>query len=932
MGIMRLSDQINIDKWAMLVRGLYSDKDTSMATQGILQRSLRIGQTDTDVGFEAIAKPSNIPQHLRSLLELMEESGYYLRKAGNSTLNSPSLPILQIIPDATNALKRKLMNYRITTLADLMIFHHTGNTWNQPLCNLFPAIIPLLPNCPEGQRELRIGQYWASSNYGGQRGRVVEIMGTIGSNINGRSWVSPIPSDQWITPTTPNGHLQWVTPMIFSDSRGAGATETFDIHRFFNGQTMLVRLSEEIPHYRVDNGRKTNCIARAVRTCHWEQAPTIQDYTPHPILHNEQLELWDIGVANLFRGEVEVFTDGSMRFSNSVVSRVLTPPESQRQPVFAQGGILFHFGKSSAVNSHDQNITISIEQGLDIELLLPSSTEVYSILLAARLMQRSNMTGVIYTDYAEATRINSWAALRNMGRKANLPIYETLVSILEASPGILIQHVKAHGPIQKQPQWTRAQWGNYYADRIAKGHEDEWADHHIRWPMREIESIVMQSSRWHWITKDRHLLLEPLHHLILHKTLDAYLLDRDIYRVTRGVDEKWQTAHLGYIADVWKTSKLKLGKLASANRLIWDRGWHGGNKSKTICPTDQLPEEWIGCGACGLPDSQNHWLRECQETTAKSIRCSTIEKVREQLDNIHHGKGPKTTRRDIFNICSEITEFALHGEGGEQVWVGILPEALVKTVEPQLPRTELPTHKMQIPNQWRTCITRILTIFKEGAQQMWQTKEAARCQALHTTKQDIILPKKTQRKRQRNQDIRVLLRRAALKQAQSEPSFPITVDIDNSTCDQLLDDHTTAPIQACKRLIKTKTGRALKGRRTNKHRWTASTEQEYFRMTRGWSNTILTKLTGKGPAWRRTIRAGTYNITPDMDWLDTHHDEETEMETDTEADKMNQNNGSNAVDHMEWQRESNEIASTSRDNIFSNNEYFDIASSRDGVG
>ena len=69
-----------------------------------------------------------------------------------------------------------------------------------------------------------------------------------------------------------------------------------------------------------------------------------------------------------------------------------------------------------------------------------------------------------------------------------------------------------------------------------------------------------------------------------------------------------------------------------------------------------------------------------------------------------------------------------------------------------------------------------------------------------------------------------------------------------------------------------------------------------------------------------------------MDWLDTHHDEETEMETDTEADKMNQNNGSNAVDHMEWQRESNGIASTSRDNIYSNNEYFDIASSRDGVG
>jgi len=94
------------------------------------------------------------------------------------------------------------------------------------------------------------------------------------------------------------------------------------------------------------------------------------------------------------------------------------------------------------------------------------------------------MTGVIFTDYAEATRVNSWAALRNMGRKDNLPIYETLVSILETSPDILIQHVKAYERTQKQPQWTRAQWGNYYADRIAKGNEDDWADHHIQWPMR----------------------------------------------------------------------------------------------------------------------------------------------------------------------------------------------------------------------------------------------------------------------------------------------------------------------------------------------------------------------------------------------------------------------------------------------------------------
>jgi len=30
-------------------------------------------------------------------------------------------------------------------------------------------------------------------------------------------------------------------------------------------------------------------------------------------------------------------------------------------------------------------------------------------------------------------------------------------------------------------------------------------------------------------------------------TINAYLIDRDIYRVKRGQDEKWQEAHLGLI-------------------------------------------------------------------------------------------------------------------------------------------------------------------------------------------------------------------------------------------------------------------------------------------------------------------------------------------------------------------------------------------------
>ena len=89
---------------------------------------------------------------------------------------------------------------------------------------------------------------------------------------------------------------------------------------------------------------------------------------------------------------------------------------------------------------------------VEMEILLPSSMELYSILLAVRLLHRAKLHGVIYTDFAEAMRIQRKDQLRNMGRKANLPLYEAIVSLLEAAPGITVAHVKAHGDPKKQSQ------------------------------------------------------------------------------------------------------------------------------------------------------------------------------------------------------------------------------------------------------------------------------------------------------------------------------------------------------------------------------------------------------------------------------------------------------------------------------------------------
>jgi len=183
---------------------------------------------------------------------------------------------------------------------------------------------------------------------------------------------------------------------------------------------------------------------------------------------------------------------------------------------------------------------------------------------------------------------------------------------------------------------------------LAKGDTDHWATKHLIWHVPELETLAMNLSPWHWITKDKNQLLQPVQQLIQNKTINAYLIDRDIYRGKRGLDEKWQDAHLGLIEDVWKTRKLRMGKQATINRLIWDKGWQGGNRAKVTTLSHLAEDVWIGCGDCGKTDSQNHWIRECPAEHIRSIILDTKEQIRKQLDLIQRGKFKKMSGKKSF--------------------------------------------------------------------------------------------------------------------------------------------------------------------------------------------------------------------------------------------------------------------------------------------
>jgi hypothetical protein len=508
-------------------------------------------------------------------------------------------------------------------------------------------------------------------------------------------------------------------------------------------------------------------------------------------------------------------------------------------------------------------------------------------------MHRTNLHGVIYTDFAEAVMIQRKDQLRNLGRKANLPLYEAIVSLLETAPGIKLEHVKAHGDPKKQSKWTRAQWGNFYADKLAKGDTEHCATKHLSWPVPELETLAMSLSPWHWVSKDKHLLLEPVQQLIQNLTINAYLIDRDIYRIKRGQEEKWQEAYLGLIEDVWKTRKLQMGKQATINRLIWDKGWHGGNRAKATTPSHLAEDAWVGCGDCGKADSQNHWIRECTAEHVRSIRLDTKEQIRKQLELIQLCKVKKSVRQEIFSVCSDLVDTAFQGEGGEQLWVGIIPRILARDLALRLPREEYPPGKLQIPNQWRKSILSLLQILARGTQLVWQAKEKARNDRKHGVASEDQTSRRSTRRRMRNQDIRILYRRIAIRQAREQAPESLSKARESIHSETLQMERSTAPINATRRLSRLNTVRVVKTRRDPKLRWSLSLEQEWFSLTRAHSNKMLTLKTGKGPAYRRNLRIQNYHTAFSMDWLQEYDRRDKE---DYGAQRAVEQEGAFAID------------------------------------
>jgi hypothetical protein len=721
MGLRRLSDQIILDKFTMLHRGLHSDLHSYVATAGLMDRSLRIGQTDTDLGYEAVISPQNVPHLLLPLLEAGNEANLFLRRGGLPTINTASCTLTSILPPMNNG--EDFVHLRLTTFADLMSYTANGNSWNMALCRRFSGLTDSLPTLiPEGDRRLKVGQYWSSEALRGHEGYLVEIMGFREGLVVGRTWINLTSPGQW-EKDNPSSTI-WFTPLISGSSLGAGASETFPLSSFLQADMWNHLLSKEVT---VRNRHSPTYIKRALEYSSKERTPVHITCLPTPLLQRcAMLDLWESWISSIPQQHLSVYTDGSMRYVESLQEKLFTQPKSIRKATYAQGGLLFHHEDDLTGSCLSRSFTATLCNGTELQLSLPSSVEIYSLILAVYLLAHSHKSGIIYTDYLEAVKVSRRPhTFRNMGRNANLPLYELLLNMLARSPGITLEFVKAHGPLKEQLQWTTQQWGNYHADRIAKNNVCSFSTHHVTWPFSYLETLVKLYPSWHWVDKDGHLALEPLRRILSRQTHFTYMTRRDEFRSKRGQGIKWQYAHMGLVDDTWHISRLSLSKRASIHRLLYDKGFHGGNRAKIKLPVEVEEENWVGCGMCGAaPDSQHHWIRSCPHDLISPLRRQALAEATTVIQDLVMSKGQAEAKRECFNICSNVIDYAESAIGGEQLWLGIFPTNMIMELTSRMNSGPLDSSsKLAVANLWRRTLLKILTILAKAAKAMWSIKE-----------------------------------------------------------------------------------------------------------------------------------------------------------------------------------------------------------------
>jgi len=107
---------------------------------------------------------------------------------------------------------------------------------------------------------------------------------------------------------------------------------------------------------------------------------------------------------------------------------------------------------------------------------------------------------------------------------------------------------------------------------------------------------------------------------------------------------------------------------------MWDKGMHGGNRSKGAQYTAQQKEFLAKCTVCAAEDSADHWIRRCPHASMMQYRAECFDSVKNYITSIKTETAAKVLRK--------ILALAVHDPLGYRIWTANWPLKLQQELQP----------------------------------------------------------------------------------------------------------------------------------------------------------------------------------------------------------------------------------------------------------
>ena len=286
-------------------------------------------------------------------------------------------------------------------------------------------------------------------------------------------------------------------------------------------------------------------------------------------------------------------------------------------------------------------------------------------------------------------------------------------------------HAEKHKP-QKDSQgrlgvnWTNDEWGNWIADRVADNDVEALQRQGIRYvlqtvPAKKVYDQLLFSGQWFIGGRTGSPVPPKGVNAIIQATLHRqYLQERDAFREARGESPVWQLdSSMAHAALMYGLRKAPSNSASTIIRLIYDKGYHGGNRAKNKSLSTSDREQTRKCCLCQMPESQNHWLHECNHGPLRTLRASVFADLNRHLlvyrekSSLHRQLG--TGFKHILMSTSEPARIWTGNWSLQQI------QLLSSLIDPELLAT------LQ-PNTLASIVLPLEKILAEGALNLWQCK------------------------------------------------------------------------------------------------------------------------------------------------------------------------------------------------------------------